>query len=867
MGLFDLFDDMDGTNNKEEGKTVVYSNGDKKEDPVASEPVQGQVQEDPAEEKVVKPKRTRAKKVKVEEQKEETINQIEESSEIENEEIDVIENNSTFLSTPGNIPLSFLENPLTGHAMVGRKKSVFEKYGEEAALYLGKVYETGEEAKEIYFDSLDPQVMFVCGSRGSGKSYVLGVIAEELAMKNQNVGMVVIDPVGVFWSMKYPNKQDSEIKQLRDWGLEPKGLDNVFVFIPEGAKSKTPKETYDAIFTIQPSFLTAEDWALTFGLDRFSPLGLLLEKSLTKIKDGYRTMASLIVKGKGSNYDIEDIINCLRDDAEINSKDKGYKRDSLRALVSRFEAAKSWGIFAKNGTPLMEISVPGQLTIIDVSFLDETVSALLVGVLARRILAARKIATRNQAVKKFSKEENNKVDNLEMDVPPTWLFIDEAHTLIPSGTLETPASKALIEYVKQGRRPGCSLIFATQQPSAIDTRVLSQVGTLISYKLVFDDDIKAVYRRIPTIVPAEFRKPSFIKRLEVGVPLVADRVETTSRAFVLKVRPRMSQHEGRETQTAEVKYHYKESELLDIMGEIGLSKLDRYGSLDLHSVKTLLKILNMKYKSEISFDKFLAKLVDKGAQLEDEYIYIEKDEEQEEYREKVKYPVMEEKYDKEQVDGIAKRSLSWNNYVVSTVYRPILKVDYKIYSDDGGFITNQCYVDPVKIEFLHDMDNAFVYSKGLNEIKAFDADDLRLLLKLPQNKGFDLEYLSELSNFGEIKLKNMMDRFIGAGLVRKEKRGRRNVYFVIKSMDVPQNPKTKILSSLSDIHLMEHEVEQEHILDPRISMESLRSLIGTIWKNIKIENIDTLLRKEYMFKDEASSQVALFDSYYGHKVE
>ena len=66
---------------------------------------------------------------------------------------------------------------------------------------------------------------------------------------------------------------------------------------------------------------------------------------------------------------------------------------------------------------------------------------------------------------------------------------------------------------------------------------------------------------------------------------------------------------------------------------------------------------------------------------------------------------------------------------------------------------------------------------------------------------------------------------------------------------------------------MEHEVEQEHILDPRISMESLRSLIGTIWKNIKIENIDTLLRKEYMFKDEASSQVALFDSYYGHKVE
>ena len=153
-----------------------------------------------------------------------------------------------------------------------------------------------------------------------------------------------------------------------------------------------------------------------------------------------------------------------------------------------------------------EISKEGQLTVIDTSFLDDNVTALVIGILARRLLAARKLSTRKEAAKKFQEEEG--VDVLETDIPPTWLFIDEAHTLIPSGNVKTPATHALVEYVKQGRRPGCSLVFATQQPSAIDTKVLSQLDIMVTHKLVFDDDIKAIYKRSPTIVPFKYKKPS-----------------------------------------------------------------------------------------------------------------------------------------------------------------------------------------------------------------------------------------------------------------------------------------------------------------------------------------------------------------------
>jgi intein/homing endonuclease/DNA helicase HerA-like ATPase len=728
-----------------------------------------------------------------------------------------------------------------------------------------KIKEIKKKTK-VYDISVPENHNFVANNIIVHNSYYLGIIAEELALRNQNVGMVVVDPVGVFWSMKYPNKEKREIELLKDFNIEPQGLDNVVVFIPEGSKNLTPKETYDSTYTVQPSFLNAEDWTVTFGLDRFSPTGLLLEKVLKKVEEGYRTLDGLIFKPKRKRYDINDIIICLENDAELNSKTKGFKKDSIRALVSRFEASKSWGIFSKTGTPLIEISVPGQLTILDVSTLDENVAALLIGILARRILSARKISTRKHAASKMEAIET--VVDLENDIPPTWLFIDEAHTLIPGGSIATPASKAIIEYVKQGRQPGCSLVFATQQPSAIDSKVLSQVGTLICYKLVFDDDIKAVFKRMPTVVPKDFRKPSFIKKLEQGIPIMADRQETTSRAFVLKPRPRMSQHEGRETQTAEVNIKYSEEEVLGIMVQITKNKLKMYDELDEHSMKTLLKILNMKYKVDVSLDKFRSALVDDGIKVDKDKYFIEKeDQEEEKYEEKIVYKTFNTQYEKEEMEGIIKRNTGWDNYSLKRVYRPVFKINYKVFNKDGSFVSDYCYIDPVKMEFIHYVDHNFIYSEGFNNLRVIDADYIYTLLKLPHRKGFDVEFLKDSTGFGEVKVKRMMENFIQLGLVRKERRGIKNVYYLIKHVDIPKKPLLKILNSLGSIPLHDEEVEKEDILDPRISMDAVRNLLGTVWGNIKIDEIDTLLREEYMTTNSDSKETAMFETHSGKKVE
>ncbi len=401
-----------------------------------------------------------------------------------------------------------------GNVHLGRSSSTLEKYGEKGALLLGRRLH-GEEM--VYVDSLSPHVMFLVGTRGTGKSYTLGVVAEELAKKNTNVGGVIVDPIGVFWSMRLPNSQEREVEMLKDWDLAPYGFDNVVVLVPHGAEGKVPSETFDDTFSLKPSDLTVDDWCLTFDLDRFSAAGLLLERAIEKA---------------GSNYTLEELSSVISDDKELSSRDKGFSRQTRRSMISRLDAASGWGVLSSKGTPLEQISFPGRITVLDVSFLEESVAALVVGIFARKILEARKIAVRSEAA-----------GHEGARIPPTWLMVDEAHTLVPT-IGSTAASEALIEYVKQGRRPGCSLVVSTQQPSSISSKLLSQIDLMVVHKLVFQDDIKAVFKRMPSQMDEDVRDVDVIRTLSMGAVVIGDKEEENP-AFMMRVRPRQSQHEGR----------------------------------------------------------------------------------------------------------------------------------------------------------------------------------------------------------------------------------------------------------------------------------------------------------------------------------
>ena len=770
--------------------------------------------------------------------------------------------------------LNFLQDD-EGKAFIGRKKSVFQKYGDEAALFVGRVGEKDLENKNIYMDSLNPHVVFVCGARGSGKSYVLGVIAEELAMKNKNVGVIVVDPVGVFWGMRYPNRETRELESLAKWGLLPQGLENLRVFVPEGVVDQVPKSTYDATFSMPPALLTTEDWCLTFGIERFSPSGLLMEKGLEKVKKGYTNKDGKKVKGKKDLFSIEDFIRCLQTDEELNSGERGYKPDSIRALVSRFDAAKNWGVFNSLGTPLVELSREGQLTVIDTSFLEDNVSALVIGILSRRILAARKVSTRRASAGRFGKEEN--VDHLlEFGVPPTWLFIDEAHTLIPSGNVMTPASNALIEYVKQGRQPGCSLVFATQQPSAINTKVLSQLDIVISHKLVFDDDVKAVYKRVPTLVPKPYKKSNFIKTLPVGIALTGDRREETTRAFIMKIRPRMSQHEGREAETVERDLKLDDEKVLLLGVEMSKNKLDQIGSLPTATINQVVATLNAKYKSNIELGEVLEKLEEEGAVIDEENSTIsipgevqdealaeelvgetEKEVEKEakavfpeESIELLAFPAsINEEKARQMFNKVRKKrllGLFGSEEAIENMqlrYMPIYRIEYNAFDTKKTFRKSVAFVNTITGEFIHfdGKKNGFIESNGLAVIDKLSKNELKLLMLLDRKK----EAEAIVEEFGESKalVKRILQSLEEKGFVLKENVKGTDFYSLTRPLELPPIPTHPMLSSLENIPVLN--IEAMSLMREGISRENIGKSMQKLWENVVIKKTDLVYLPVY----------------------
>ncbi|MCH7902425.1 ATP-binding protein [archaeon] len=780
----------------------------------------------------------------------------------------------------GSIPigekLEFLNDKERNAVFIGRKASIYKKYGFEAALQIGRVHEKEFENQDVYLDSMNPHVIFVCGARGSGKSYVLGVIAEELAEKNKNVGVIVVDPIGVFWSMKFPNKEEKEVEKLREWGLEPKGLSTLKVFIPEGVKDQVPKSTYDSGFSLQPSLLTGEDWALTFGVDRFSVSGLLLDKVLKKVEKGYKDKeTNKKVPGKGKNYSLNDLIRCLENDSELNSREKGYKQDSLRAIASRFDAAKNWGIFHENGTPLGKLSRENQLTILDTSFLEDNVTALVIGILARRLLAARKISTRKEAASKFKSLSMN--DLLELEIPPTWLFIDEAHTLIPSGNEVTPATRGLIEYVKQGRRPGLSLVFATQQPSAINTKVLSQLDVIISHKLIFDDDIKAVFKRTPTIIPKKYRAPNFIKTLPVGVAITGDRREETSRAFVMGIRPRKSQHEGRDAETTQLTEKLDKKQVQAMAVEILMRDVKKEDLIDMEKAGLAVDTLNNKYGSNVEIDDVLDKLEEKGLVVTDDSIMAEgytqeeavdelsADEEDEEKEEEESEEEDEAEEDetptellslpirisneqaRKQVERIRKKKLfgllgnAERIESIQTKFFPIWHIKFDVRTKGKEFISRECFINSKTGEFMHFQDGAFIESKGLSYMNKMNEEEIGVLKSL-QQKELLIEEIMAQTELDEAKARRVLKKLIEKKIVAKvsDKKSGKEVYWVQEKFDLPPNERHDLLSSLGKLPFVKAQalsMEREDVSKDEAA-ESLRKL----WPSVVVNKVQILYK-------------------------
>ncbi|MEK6913498.1 MAG: ATP-binding protein [Nanoarchaeota archaeon] len=419
--------------------------------------------------------------------------------------------------------------------ILGRDESDKKHFGDRGLVYLGKGYvKMGQYtslSNKIFMDVARSHVVLVAGKRGSGKSYTLGVIAEELSNLpkevSQNIASLMFDTMGIYWTMKFENEKDRKL--LQEWDLKSKNLP-VKIFVPAGHFDAYLEKgiPIDERFALDIRELTSDDWIITFGLDITNPVSILIQRILGKAKER-------------EEFEIRDIISLIENDSKTQSETKN-------AAIGLFEAADEWGIFAKRGespTQIKDLVSAGMTSVLDLSVYNSVgsfnIRALVISLVSRKIFNERMDSRKKEEIDSVSRGMNISLISEKKENPLVWIFIDEAHEFLPLNS-RTAATDALVQLLREGRQPGISLVLATQQPGQIHRDVMTQSDIVISHRVTSQPDLEALnYVMQSYLLEGITKYMNDLPSLK-GSAIVLD--DNSERIYPVRIKPRFTWHGG-----------------------------------------------------------------------------------------------------------------------------------------------------------------------------------------------------------------------------------------------------------------------------------------------------------------------------------
>ena len=403
--------------------------------------------------------------------------------------------------------------------ILGRK----EKNG-EGSLNIGRYYALDSSlGSNVYIDIIHPHIVLICGKRGYGKSHTIGVFIEEIArlekkVKN-NLGVVVFDTLGIFWTTQFPNNVDTE--ELNRWKQDPEGFD-INLLVPKKFVEEYKNKGIDVdSFSIRVSELSPYHWCQLFDVKETDPLGIILTRNVLKMQSS------------STRFSINELLTRIQNDMRGDDMVKDAAENFLTT-------ADSWDVFDKDGLSIRDFVKRGTITILDLSPLPNPVLKSIVATLVSEKIFEERIRERKiHELKKIG------VDVEETGMPMVWLAVDEAQLFLPNNKEVLSKDVLINEWMRQGRQPGLSLVLATQRPSALESEVLSHSDIIICHRLTAQEDIDALSRIRPTYMHSDIKES--IKKIgdEKGVALIID--DTSESAHIIKIRPRLSWHGGAES--------------------------------------------------------------------------------------------------------------------------------------------------------------------------------------------------------------------------------------------------------------------------------------------------------------------------------
>ena len=331
------------------------------------------------------------------------------------------------IRSPQNLPNSLAEVFIADSSEVVRVLGIDEKQDE--GLYLGETV-GGVKTDIILKKSAIQRHFFICGTTGSGKSYGMGVVAEELI--KHNLPVIFIDTQDEYSNFVLKNG-GQVVEPGKDFSIRISSLtESEFISI-------LPKSMQDS--SVQLDVAT-----YIFG-----------------------DLKNQILRGEIQKFRIDDMLPLAEDASKLlatksppaTSKTVQRKLETLRnnKIFGEGCGAADWRKFMY---PCMAINcknlISRDLQIIATAVLRELQDLRL----------------RNH-------------------IPPYIAVVDEAHLFVPQGE-SSPCKQIIREGVRIGRHHGICMVLMTQSPIDIDKSVIRQCNTRLVFALEPDqlDAIKGV---------------------------------------------------------------------------------------------------------------------------------------------------------------------------------------------------------------------------------------------------------------------------------------------------------------------------------------------------------------------------------------
>lgn len=274
---------------------------------------------------------------------------------------------------------------------------------------------------------------FLCGQSGSGKTFALGVILEQLLLAT-DLRMVVLDPNADFVRLgeARPDVDDAlarrlkkaEVRVLRPSAAGGEPLRLRFVTLPRQAQ------------------------AAVLGLDALADRG--------EYNAFVHFMADLPSSGS-----LGEVVEGLR----AGGPDERFLAQRIENL-----GLPLWEVWARDQASAVEVVNSGpRVTVLDLGGFADPLEPVAVSLdLVEQLWAQRERRT------------------------PTLIVIDEAHNLCtaePSNSIQVALTRRLVQIAAEGRKYGLWLLLSTQRPSKIHPQVLSQCDNLALMRMNSPGDL------------------------------------------------------------------------------------------------------------------------------------------------------------------------------------------------------------------------------------------------------------------------------------------------------------------------------------------------------------------------------------------